>query len=98
MRTLTYYTDPAHGWLHVPADCLAALSLTAQSFSAYSYLGREGALYLEEDCDMTAFLRIYEKACGEQPVIKEKNTQGRSFVRNCPRNTPESRAALAQVA
>lgn len=95
MRTLVYYTDPGHGWLHVPADCLAALHLTPQHFTEYSYIGREGALYLEEDCDMPRFLRIYEKACGETPILKESHARGESFVRGMPRiSHPEKQRAL----
>lgn len=88
MRTLVYYTDPAHGWLHVPAEVLRALHVTAANFSQYSYLGHEGALYLEEDCDMTRFLRLYQRACGEQPIIKESYSPRDSFVRGMPRNVP----------
>lgn len=98
MRTLVYYTDPAHGWLHVPAEVLTALNLTPTHFTKYSYLGREGALYLEEDCDMTRFLRIYEKACGERPIIKEVNTpRGNSFVRGMPRNVPIAQPAVPWI-
>ncbi len=88
MRTLVYYTDPSHGWLHVPAEVLAALNLGAKDFSKYSYVGREGALYLEEDCDMQKFLQFYQRHCGEQPIIKESYSRGDSFVRGMPRNVP----------
>jgi hypothetical protein len=88
MRTLIYYTDPAHGWLHVPADCLRALGLTAADFSKYSYVGREGALYLEEDCDMPKFMRAYYRACGKHAPIQESYSARDSFVRGMPRNVP----------
>jgi hypothetical protein len=88
MRTLIYYTDPAHGWLHVPADCLRALRLTAADFSKYSYQGREGALYLEEDCDMPKFLQAYQRHHGEKPAIRESYSARDSFVRGMPRNVP----------
>lgn len=87
MRTLIYYTDSAHGWLHVPGDVLAALNLGPADFSQCSYWGREGALYLEEDCDMQKFLQVYQTKCGEQPIIKEIYSNGDSFVRGMPRNT-----------
>ena len=49
-----FFNDPGHGWLEVPLKELQELGLVGK-ISAYSY--RQGSnAYLEEDCDMTAFL------------------------------------------
>lgn len=90
MATLIYYTDPAHGWLHVPAEDLARVGLTAADFSKYSYLGREGALYLEEDCDMQKYLQTYQAKYGDRPRIRESYSNRDSFVRGTPRNAAQS--------
>lgn len=65
---LHYITDPGHGWLLVTTAQLAEVNLDPGSFTRYSY--RKGdTLALEEDCDMATFLRAYEAAKGETPLI-----------------------------
>ena len=53
-QTLTYFTDSGHGWLKVSKNDLAALGLT-EKISHFSYT-RGDWVYLEEDCDMTAYM------------------------------------------
>ena len=53
-RKLTFYADPAHGWLEV--DLLDCIDLDiADKVSRYSYAKGEKA-YLEEDCDAGLFI------------------------------------------
>ena len=53
-RKLTFYADPAHGWLEV--DLLDCIDLDiADKISRYSYT-KGTVVYLEEDCDAGLFL------------------------------------------
>ena len=55
----TFHSDPGHGWLEVPKADVAALGVLA-AISGYSYVSKDGrTLYLEEDCDLTAFADAY---------------------------------------
>ena len=51
----TFYDDPGHGWLEVPMTELVEMEI-ADKISTCSYRGGDYA-YLEEDYDMTTFLR-----------------------------------------
>ena len=51
----TYWEDPGHGWLEVPASWLTQLGIR-EKITSYSYLDRQGRVYLEEDLDMGTFL------------------------------------------
>lgn len=53
--TYTFYSDPGHSWLEVPAAELSALGLKKTDFSPYSYQNGTN-VYLEEDCDATKFI------------------------------------------
>lgn len=56
-RQYRFIADPGHGWLEVPVEELRALGIV-QGISNCSYLSVDGKLaYLEEDCDLPAFLR-----------------------------------------
>jgi hypothetical protein len=69
-KTFTFFQDPGHGWIRVtPADC-AAIGLTAESFTAYSYRD-EKFFYLEEDCDASRFVAAYESKHGTRPAFRE---------------------------
>jgi hypothetical protein len=46
-KQYTFFEDPGHGWLEVPAADVAELNLEAD-ISGYSYFN-EGKVYLEED-------------------------------------------------
>lgn len=62
MRFTLYY-DAGHGWLEVSEAQAASVGLTEGDFSAYSY--RQGdKLYLEEDLDLSVFLRAWESEHG----------------------------------
>lgn len=52
-KPYTFWADPGHGWLQVPAVEILALGIKP---SAYSYRSG-GYVYLEEDCDLGLFMR-----------------------------------------
>jgi hypothetical protein len=97
-RKLTFYTDPAHGWLEVPRADLDTLDI-AHKISRYSY--EKGAhVYLEEDCDAGLYLEA-AKAKGWILTMDEKNeprndSPVRSFARYQPRITPAALINAAQ--
>jgi len=79
-KTFTFFQDPGHGWIRVtPADC-AAIGLSAESFTAYSYRD-EKFFYLEEDCDASKFVESYIAAYGTAPVFRESHTNRESPIR-----------------
>ena len=80
--SLTYFTDPGHGWLQVPVECLQRLDIAAQ-ITPYSYM-RGGMAYLEEDCDAPRFLQA-AKAAGWVVKCAEQNSNRDSFIRSLPR-------------
>ena len=62
---LKLHTDAGHGWLEVPKKEAEALGVKP---SRYSYQQGD-SYYLEEDCDLTAFLRAYQNKFGGSPTI-----------------------------
>lgn len=80
-KTLTYHSDPGHGWLEVPRDDLTALGI-AQEISACSYQD-EAKAYLEEDADAGVYLRA-ARAAGWQVETRDRYVGGSSFVRHLP--------------
>jgi hypothetical protein len=75
------HDDPGHGWLAVPVADLIDLGIH-ESISPYSYISRDKVtVYLEEDCDMSAFYTAYIARYGEQPRCKTVHTNDDSFVR-----------------
>lgn len=79
---LIFYNDPGHGWLAVPPGLLEGLGL-AGSISCYSYVGPDGTVYLEEDCDAPKLLAEL-RSMGIEPAISERITNGQSFIRGFP--------------
>lgn len=53
-----FISDPGHGWLEVRVADLHELGI-ATKISSFSYINDDMA-YLEEDCDMSVFLRAKE--------------------------------------
>ena len=80
-ETLTYQTDPGHGWLEVPHDDLTALGI-AHKISACSYQD-EAKAYLEEDVDAGVYLRA-ARAAGWQVETRDRYVGGNSFVQHLP--------------
>ena len=82
MKTMkiTVYNDPGHAWGKVKKS-------TANDFavipSTYSYQ-RGDFYYLEEDCDLTKFIKRVRSA-GHEVSFNEKQTNKRSKIRSYER-------------
>lgn len=87
-KSFVCYSDPAHGWAKVPEGVIAEIGMKAADFSQFSYLDR-GHIFLEEDCDLSAFVEGFRKAVGEDPVFKGKHCNGRSKIRSKYPNNQE---------
>jgi len=79
-KTYTFHSDPGHGWLEVPVDELEELGL-ADKISPWSYLGKPGTAFLEEDMDASMFIDAAERA-GWTVELKYWDNQGTSRIRN----------------
>lgn len=77
VKSYKFYGDSGHGWISVKMDELVNLGI-ADKISHYSYRKNQTA-YLEEDCDMTLFVRA-KMARGEIVTVKEKHSD-RSAIR-----------------
>ena len=67
-----YEQDPGHGWLHVRRAEIERLGI-AREITPYSYQ-RGDLVFLEEDCDLTTFMRA-KKAAGEQMIFDERHVE-----------------------
>lgn len=83
MKTYTYFTDPGHGWLKVPADDLVQLHIE-DKVSYCSYISPSGKFaYLEEDCDAPMFEKAYKALIGCNLKVQQRNSPIRpSTIRN----------------
>ena len=69
-KVFTKHDDGAHGWLEVTYDDLIDLNIQSK-ISNFSYIdSNKKLIYLEEDCDMTSFMKSY----------KEKYKKGITYV------------------
>ena len=73
-----FFTDPGHGWLEVTRNEINRLHVVP---SKYSYM-RGDLVYLEEDCDASAFIRA-KKELGEK-VETTEIYRVRTAIRNYP--------------
>lgn len=53
--TLTFISDPGHGWLRVPHELLKASGYKPTEYSFYD----KDYAYLEEDVDANEFLKLH---------------------------------------
>ena len=84
--TLTFWSDPGHGWLEVQETELVRLGIEEQ-ITHFSYR-KEGRVFLEEDKDAYTFIEAKRRAC-EDFEIKERNSaRSDSWIRNLPPYTP----------
>ena len=81
MTTRKYrsFSDPGHGWLRVPHTDLDALGISDQ-ISTYSYQNGDW-VYLEEDCDLTLFMKTADKA-GWTVAMTHTTSNNPSSIRN----------------
>ncbi len=77
-----YHQDSEHGWFAVPLGMLSSLGIDT---SRYSYVDHASStVYLEEDCDATAFVQ----ACEREDIvldIEERHIDGDHWIRSLPR-------------
>jgi len=78
-RTLTLHNDPSHGWLEVKRSDLIALKIEDQ-ISRFSY-EKGSKVYLEEDCDMTRYIRAAARAGWKVDIDYSVHTNSDSFIR-----------------
>lgn len=99
--TYQLISDDGHAWLMVPFEDAFALGLNGDTFTECSFC-KNGAYYLEEDCDLATFFAAYHKRHGELPTIRENSPVpgawiGRQFPR-CQGRNPQWREAHAYLA
>lgn len=87
---LKYIMDGGHGWLAVP---LAEFPDAEQFGTGYGFIDRQaGVVYLEEDCEATAFLRAHPH---DRKQIKGEYVEGDAPLRSLPRNERRLESAWA---
>jgi len=80
MKTFKYHIDPGHGWLEVSISDLDNLGIR-NLISSYSYrMG--GVAYLEEDCDMSLFVKAYINRYDCYPNIVNVDYDRDCFIRD----------------
>ena len=74
-----FIEDPGHGWLEVGR---AEIDRLGVSVSSYSYI-RGDKVFLEEDCDMGAFMKAKEQAGEPVEMVRvyQENTPIRNYER-----------------
>ena len=72
------YDDPGHGWLKVSRKFLMQIGI-ADKISSCSYM-RGDFVYLEEDCDLTLFVKKMEEL-GKSVDMPVSNTNKYSKIR-----------------
>lgn len=83
-----FHSDAGHGWLAVKKSLVRELGL-ASGISQCSYMQGQTA-YLEEDCDMLAFLIAFEKKFGIKANINYLDSKDRSPIRSFKRFSMEA--------
>ncbi len=78
--TLTFHSDPGHGWVEAPLTLVKSLGI-AEKISAYSYQ-KEDTVYLEEDCDADLLISALKKQ-GYSVNFHELH-QENTFIRSLP--------------
>ena len=83
-KTYEYIQDPGHGWMKVTSAEVYRLGIRV---THYSY-ERGDHLYLEEDCDMSAFLQAKD-ARGEPWKLQQRHVEN-TRIRNYPSARPRT--------
>jgi hypothetical protein len=68
-KTFTFYKTPGHGYLKVTKEDLDAVGV-ADKITDFSFVAKDGAIYLEEDCDFPMFDKAFEKRYGKNIKFK----------------------------
>ena len=102
LHKITYLAEPGHGWALVPISAIMAYGIE-HTISPYSYHEPvTGTAALEEDCDLTKFVKAVNKA-GDRIEYTETHTNNDAHVRNwesfprCEQATPEQVATFIEV-
>lgn len=74
-QVFDFYSDPSHGWVHVPWSVLKRLSISPYNFSDYSYADIEG-VYLEEDEDFPRFEEIFLSKTRKRVALFDQDNDG----------------------
>jgi hypothetical protein len=83
MKSITIYTDAGHGWAKVRLNDLYNLNIV-DKISSYSYIrysSGKAYAYLEEDCDLSTYLKALD-AKGVKFRMIEKHTNKSSKIRS----------------
>ena len=78
--TFTAYCDPGHGWVAVKRSFVEALGI-ADKITSFSD-ARGATVYLEEDQDVSTFVKAYEEKYGMTPYFTSKHTNNSSPIRS----------------
>lgn len=78
-KKFNFYEDPGHGWMACKKILLHELGIATQ-ISSYSYQ-REDMAYLEEDCDLSLFIKAFQEKVGTKPTLTHHITDRRSKIR-----------------
>lgn len=81
------YSDPGHGWAAVKRKLLVELGIDKE-ITHFSFQ-RGQTVYLEEDCDLSLFVKAFTAKHGEAPQFVEGSyTNNQSPVRSYDRYRP----------
>jgi hypothetical protein len=80
---LRMISDPGHGWLEVPRGLLEVLGIQDQ-ITGYSYINN-GYVYLEEDLDMSTFVRALKANNSSIELELDEVYQERTAIRDYDR-------------
>lgn len=82
-KTFQVFSDPGHGWAKVSRSVLRDLGIEEQ-ITGYSYQRGDYA-YLEEDCDLSTFIKAFQDRNGCNPVFRESSSNKYSKIRGYAR-------------
>ena len=83
-KVFTKFEDAGHGWLAVSYEDLINLDIQDR-ISNFSYIdSNKNLIYLEEDVDMTLFMKSYREKYNKGLVYVVENNEEVSFIRCLP--------------
>lgn len=80
---LTSFHDGGHGWLRVPIEEIRLAVLQGLRLTRYSYIS-DKYVYLEEDCDLSAWIEFRQIPRDTIKEWKSKYSHGPSSIRSKP--------------
>ena len=85
-RKLRFITDSAHGWLEVPAMDVLESGYIPSQFSYQGIIDDVGYVYLEEDCDLSGFIRKFDWTTIDEldQYLETVHVNGQCWIRNLP--------------